>query len=1004
MPKQTNSPSPSEPPEPRISALDSFKKYGLPFLAGLLAPVVILGIEYWTGWFQPVQAPDAAPRVSLLTLLAYTALCLWCLFASIGCLKNWLIPRRLFREEFALQLLIALALFGALTVITWRTDLTPMILLSVWSDLMLNRNLPSPAGDARDLAIMGLSWVLLMIVANSLHGNWRGPRSLQQLERETQGARLGLLGESLTQLWRVVRGGPALRHQADRASPTFRRRDEPIIENPPWSDLALDLITLSTSSYQFGESSWHDREECWVGSNLDTGGLVLLYPVLAWPDDETLRLYATYATKLPAYATVRSVEILIIHQGTVTAPARRELTPDISCTFFSEEVLLDQLVDFAEYRAQIQRRVEDKGHTMPPGSPVDLTQVYIPTGFVNYRTGEHGDDVESHLKHWLRDPRPCPKALLGHYGQGKSSTALMLTYHLLQEPDLSRWPILIELRGKSPGDLSPQELLGAWIGTRRNSRMTPAALYHLHQAGRLLLIFEGFDEMSNLGGREQRMRHFETLGHFAAHPRAKVLITGRPNLFESDDELEQALGIDQPFGVDGEAVELAYFTPEQIERSLDPYNQTVRTQIVGFARSNLQFYDLIRRPALLHIVANIWEQERLADQVATLTSARVMELFIKRSYLRQGLKDTPRRYMFLNTSERAYFMSGVAARMAADDLPNQITGEQLNETIDALLKEIPEEVSTQLSAYQGEMKTALSLRIADTPDALDLLRTDVRTYGLLQDDPSRPGSYRFGHKAFMEYLFADVAFQHMQEPKQRSPRFAAITRTIRPSLSALAQMPVSCAFLADMVRSQVQGIAEIRHAAPALQSEYKSRFILFSLRRLMSNSDFSLGFLSINLVLTLVGMTLTSNPRRVRRLMFGLSVIFLLTSFYLAFTLFFRPDTINSSPLSRLIMMMMAMMALMTVTMVMAMHLRSIRLSDSSASSNIRLLGTFTSLFIVWVFIARELGADDEALKRASGIARLPWTKHDKFDYFPSPRERSASGKGKPAQQPWVLP
>ena len=44
----------------------------------------------------------------------------------------------------------------------------------------------------------------------------------------------------------------------------------------------------------------------------------------------------------------------------------------------------------------------------------------------------------------------------------------------------------------------------------------------------------------------------------------------------------------------------------------------------------------------------------------------------------------------------------------------------------------------------------------DDDHALEFIKTDVRTCGLLVADPTKSNSFKFAHKSFMEYLFADV--------------------------------------------------------------------------------------------------------------------------------------------------------------------------------------------------------------------------------------------------------
>jgi hypothetical protein len=56
----------------------------------------------------------------------------------------------------------------------------------------------------------------------------------------------------------------------------------------------------------------------------------------------------------------------------------------------------------------------------------------------------------------------------------------------------------------------------------------------------------------------------------------------------------------------------------------------------------------------------------------------------------------------------------------------------------------------------GETRVPLSERVAGNEDAIEHVKTDVRTCALLVEDPTRSNAFRFAHKSFMEYLVASV--------------------------------------------------------------------------------------------------------------------------------------------------------------------------------------------------------------------------------------------------------
>ena len=93
------------------------------------------------------------------------------------------------------------------------------------------------------------------------------------------------------------------------------------------------------------------------------------------------------------------------------------------------------------------------------------------------------ETLEAFVFDWLRRPGRRQLALLGEYGQGKSTASLLISHQLIEQAcrdATTRVPILIELRGKSLRSLTPEELLASWA---LHYSIAPQALLHLHMAG-----------------------------------------------------------------------------------------------------------------------------------------------------------------------------------------------------------------------------------------------------------------------------------------------------------------------------------------------------------------------------------------------------------------------------------------------------------------------------------------------------------------------------------------
>jgi hypothetical protein len=139
----------------------------------------------------------------------------------------------------------------------------------------------------------------------------------------------------------------------------------------------------------------------------------------------------------------------------------------------------------------------------------------------------------------------------------------------------------------------------------------------------------------------------------------------------------------------------------------------------------LRFRDLVARPSLLRMVASLWRKEGLSEIAEQLNSAYVMDLFIRRSYSRQGLKhEAAPGFMALTTSERAYFMRGIAAYMAANGLQNHISGMELSGVISDLSDVIPDSVTQHTPMISGETRRPLRSRLEDSEYGSDHVQTD----------------------------------------------------------------------------------------------------------------------------------------------------------------------------------------------------------------------------------------------------------------------------------------
>ncbi len=735
-------------------------------------------------------------------LIVATVLLFFFAIACVYAVIVWIRRRRHTKERFAFAALSAITVLTTALFAAVVGQTMPWQLVAAGLSWLTGQEVTLPSPGFADYGLLVAVYIFALVTIRGFFHRWDGLRSERQYELEQRRETMSLFIEGLKEGTRIVQRGEPLRiHEAGERQLTSQL--EGSTSSIAWRDRARELVRVKYSYYAFAaESDWHEQARCWVGHNLNTNDLVLLRCSSESPSETEVRDFIEYAERLRSdYGNAR-VDLMIAVEDE-NAAVMNELN-GTAIHFETEATLLNQLVDWTDYRNEIRKRMRVD---QLPDSTLTIADVYVqprfaPVGWeIKVAEGQQpSDKLEGYLGEWLNEPGQRQFALLGAYGQGKSTAALAFTHKLMEAADASRIPILIELRGTSPRNLTPLQLLGAWSS---KYNINPKALLHLHIAGRLLLIFEGFDEMALVGDAEMRLKHFKTLWEFC-YPRSKIIITGRPNFFFDEEEMIASLGIGE--SVAGKpycrALRLEPFEVPQVETALRKHEKRLRDEITSFAKENDRFQELISRPSLLHIVSVLWDREELSTKLERLTSAYVMKLFIRHSYRRQGLKeaDSPE-FMALTTEERQYFMKGVATIMAAKQLPNQISGNQLNEIVNALVDAIPEQVSMRTSAIIGEVRQPLRDRLKDAEHGLEHVQTDVRTCGILVDDPAAPGTFRFGHKSFMEYLFAQVVADRIVEDEL--PDAVSILDACKSTPSDISYLPVSIEFLSEMLGTTV---------------------------------------------------------------------------------------------------------------------------------------------------------------------------------------------------------
>lgn len=569
---------------------------------------------------------------------------------------------------------------------------------------------------------------------------------------------------------------------------------------------AATLLNLWDSQYDIDIArDWYREHDCFISNyGRDEGRVAILCTEQA-ATKEQLDDFIRFCQKQEGDFQKR---IIATMEG--DEPRQPNEHQGLQIEFRYQQELLNSLIRITHYQREIDRYFDER-HL--ENSQTTLSQIYVPIGGHTMKVekekmsvDEAVENVETYILNWLRDtqtPANEHLAVMGEYGQGKTVLSYKLVKEILSRPgEFDRIPILISLRGRSPRNDSELDILSQWAS---QYDVPPRALEELHRAGKLFLILDGFDEMDLVGDTQLLRDHFSRIWGLARYPNARILITGRQNLFTDDTERRAAIGIhNHRLGRSyAKAIYLDKMSREQIGLALREVASATRDEILSVVdqlEPQGSFVQLISRPSTLYQLSTIWDEE-LAGKKERLNSAEVISRFLDATYDRQQQKQST----FLTANERDYFMMGIAVSMMMEEgYTNQIRNQQLEQSIAKLWENFPEALEPYADAHEGDRPLLhLSTRSEDQSGPLDTLNKDIRTAGILVQELSGRDTFAFAHKSYMEFLVSKFYAMLLLQPE-----FDRITLIkVNAIRKALGYAPTSMQYSPDMQRFSAEHIA-----------------------------------------------------------------------------------------------------------------------------------------------------------------------------------------------------
>ncbi|MGW0802844.1 WD40 domain-containing protein [Nonomuraea sp. NPDC002799] len=308
-----------------------------------------------------------------------------------------------------------------------------------------------------------------------------------------------------------------------------------------------------------------------------------------------------------AHATGLAAEL--VYQG---APAPRAIRDDlmrkgVRLRSFTE---FQGLLDLSGYVAEQTARVT-ADRRYPPG-------LYVPQRYRELdRPGSQvGQGLTDELMRLLATDHGRFLLLLGDFGHGKTFALRELARRIPAElPHLT--PILIELRALDKAH-SVDGLVAAHLANHGEEVIDLKAFRYLLRQGRIVLLFDGFDELVTRLTFDRAADHLATL-LAAAEDKAKIVVASRTQHFKSHSQVLTSLG--EMVGVlpQRRVLSVEDFTPDQIRSYLlnrfeDGDEARARMSLMGEIEDLLA---LAQNPRMLSFIADLD-----ADRLRTVAGAR----------------------------------------------------------------------------------------------------------------------------------------------------------------------------------------------------------------------------------------------------------------------------------------------------------------------------------------------------------------------------------------------
>ena len=454
--------------------------------------------------------------------------------------------------------------------------------------------------------------------------------------------------------------------------------------------------------------------------------------------DAENRLKAARAGKYP------DAQGWVVARSGFTSEARDYAEPlRIVCS--TPDDMIRSLIDFTPYLNDLIHDFQDFLVDRERG--LKLPQLYVePDAF--YDPQREIRPLQTLVDKWLTDPELNQLTLLGDYGTGKTVFTLKLAHDLARaylEGQGTLIPVRIPLKEFDPKQ-GVEDLVMNHLRRHGLEGSPYAAFQYLLRQGILLLILDGFDEITAQVTPELTRRNFDKLDALVKE-QARVLLTCRTHYFRDRPEvktlLERRAGLPEMGTREGtELYQAIVSRPNYRILYLREFDEPKITAYLQKAcgdewekdretiRSLYNLEDLARRPVLLDMVVKSLPQ--LRERKGEVTTAGLYDVYTGYWIHRDDWR------AIMTPAGQAAFTEELAWRLWT------ATRERLHYSE---LTDLAQELLRGEHFKPGAI-SATALSQAD----IEYAAHEVRTAAFLTRDAE--GNYGFAHRSFMEFFVA----------------------------------------------------------------------------------------------------------------------------------------------------------------------------------------------------------------------------------------------------------